>query len=210
MQYDMLFILKKMGSFVLYAAVVAAFTSFLFIDLHFLHDIVKESSLTEVAQELVLAAIVALHLWLMRNPALRASSLLVAGFFACMLVREMDFAFDAIRHGSWFWVATAIALVCLAFAAADAKRALRGLAGYFGHPSYGLVCAGLLNVLVFSRLMGIGELWRSLLDENYLRAIKNAVEEGSELFGYCLCLLATLSYTVDKQRSGRAEPHRPV
>ncbi|NDL61939.1 hypothetical protein [Acerihabitans arboris] len=209
MQNDMLFILKKLGAFVFYAAVVSAFTSFLFIDVHFLHDIVKESSLTEIGQELVLVAIVLLHLWLMRNPALRASSLLVAGFFACMLIREMDFALDEIRHGSWFWVASMIALGCLIFAATDAKRALQGLAGYFRHPSYGLLCAGLLNVLVFSRLMGIGALWRSLLDEDYLRAIKNTVEEGSELFGYGLCLLATVSYARDKHKSTQPATHRP-
>ncbi|WP_413734268.1 hypothetical protein ACL2XP_17710 [Sodalis sp. RH21] len=201
MHNDLLFIVKKLGAFVVFGAVVSAFTSFLFIDIHFFHDIVREASLTEIAQEAVLVIIISLHIWLMRYPALRASSMLVAGFFACMLVRELDFAFDQIRHGSWFWVAMAITLGCVIFAAADARRALRGLVGFFKHPSYGMLCAGLLNVLIFSRLMGIGGLWSTLLQDGYIRTVKSAVEEGSELFGYSLCLLATVLYVADKRRS---------
>lgn len=204
MRDEIYFIIKKIGFFAFSAILVAAFTSFLFIDIQFMHDFVKEASLTEVAQELTLAAIVMVHVWMMRHPALRASSLLVAGFFACMLIREMDFAFDEIFYGSWFWVALTVALACLLFTAFDTRRALTGLVGFFKHPSYGLICAGLLNVLVFSRLMGMGVLWRALLTDGYLREVKNAVEEGSELFGYSLCLLATISYARDKHKDNRS------
>lgn len=43
--------------------------------------------------------------------------MLVGGFFLCMLIREMDFAFDALWHGAWVWFALAVALVCLWYAA---------------------------------------------------------------------------------------------
>ncbi len=34
-------------------------------------------------------------------------------------------------------------------------------------------------------------LWYAVLEENYARVVKNTVEEGSESFGYMLCLTAT-------------------
>ncbi|QWA12814.1 hypothetical protein GTU79_09120 [Sodalis ligni] len=205
MQDDLLFVLKKVGSFLIFAAIVSAFQLLLFIDVRFLHDSVNEISLTEISQEIILFAIVVLHLWLIRVPAHRAVNVLVGGFFTCLLVREMDFAFDVIQYGSWFWVAMAVCVLCVAVAALDYRRTLAGLADYFRHPGYGLVCAGLLTVLVFSRLMGMGGLWQALLQDAYVRTVKNAVEEGGELFGYVLCLLGTLLYMLDKRNMSRPD-----
>lgn len=198
MQDDLLFVLKKLGVFLIFAVVVSVFQSLVFLDINILHDSVKENSVTEIVQELILLAIVLLHAWLIRLPDLRASSILVGGFFACMLIRELDFVFDIIHHGSWLWVALAVAVVCSAVAAADARRLLAGIKDYIQHPSYGLVCSGLLTVLVFSRLMGMGVLWHNLLRDDFVRDVKNAIEEGSELFGYALCLLGTVIYFFDK------------
>lgn len=71
---------------------------------------------------------------------------------------------------------------------------LRGLADFVTHPGYGMMCAGLLCILVFSRLFGMSVLWQTLMLDGYNRVVKNMVEEGCELLGYGLCLLATLSY----------------
>ena len=120
--------------------------------------------------------------------------MLVGGFFLCMLIREMDFAFDALWHGAWVWFALAVALVCLWYAARHIAATLRGLADFVTHPGYGMMCAGLLCILVFSRLFGMSVLWQTLMLDGYNRVVKNMVEEGCELLGYGLCLLATLSY----------------
>ncbi|TKI07680.1 hypothetical protein [Martelella alba] len=200
MQDDVRFVLKKMGFFVLFAVIAAAFQSLLFLDIHALHDSVKETSLTEITQELILLGIVLLYARLTKVPELRASSVLLCGFFACMLIRELDFVFDVIRQGSWVWVALAVTGISIIVAARDFRGVISGLREFFTYPSYGLICAGLLNVLIFSRLMGMGVLWRTLLQEAFLRTVKNAVEEGSELFGYVLCLLGTVIYVFGKLR----------
>jgi hypothetical protein len=44
-------------------------------------------------------------------------------------------------------------------------------------------------VLVYSRL-----LWQALLDAQYLKLFKNAVEESAELLGYVLILAASMAY----------------
>lgn len=82
--------------------------------------------------------------------------------------------------------------------------------GLFKHPSDGMLSAGLLTVLLFARLMGMGTLWHTLLADEFIRTVKNAVEEGTELFGYTLCLLATLSYFHTQRASGAAGHDRPI
>ncbi|CAK6466123.1 hypothetical protein KLEPA_00100 (plasmid) [Klebsiella pneumoniae] len=57
-----------------------------------------------------------------------------------------------------------------------------------------MMLSGLLAVLVFSRLFGMHGLWYSILEEGYARVVKNAVEEGSEFFGYMLFLTASIGY----------------
>ncbi|MGL9723943.1 hypothetical protein [Sodalis sp. (in: enterobacteria)] len=209
MQSDWLFVVKKGGVFLVCAAVIALLTSLLFIDINGFHNGEHESSLTEIAQELILLAIVVIHGLLLRNPALRHSSALIGGFFLCMLIREMDFSFDIIHHGSWLWFALAVTLMALIYAGRALQRTLAGLVGFFKHPSYGMLGAGLLTVLLFARLMGMGTLWHTLLADDFIRTVKNAVEEGTELFGYTLCLLATLSY-FHTQRGNDAQVAQPV
>ncbi|HIE0651155.1 TPA: hypothetical protein ACXJNB_004314 [Serratia marcescens] len=195
MQDELKLLLGKIGAFALSGAFLAALVGLVFIDVHWLHNFVHETSLTEAAQELLLLAIAGGFFAAARRQAERRSAwMLVGGFFLCMLIREMDFAFDALWHGAWVWFALAVALVCLWHAGRHIAATVRGLADFVTHPGYGMMCAGLLCILVFSRLFGMSALWQTLMLEGYNRVVKNMVEEGCELLGYGLCLLATLSY----------------
>jgi hypothetical protein len=195
MKQELHILLGKIGAFALSAAFMAALVGLVFIDVHWLHNFVHETSLTEAAQELLLLAISGGFFAAARRQAERRSAwLLVGGFFLCMLIREMDFAFDALWHGAWVWFALAVALACLWHAARHIAATARGLVYIVSHPGYGMMCAGLLCILVFSRLFGMSALWQTLMLDGYNRVVKNIVEEGCELLGYGLCLLATLSY----------------
>ena len=68
------------------------------------------------------------------------------------------------------------------------------LTQYTRTPGYGMLISGLLAILVFSRLFGMQGLWQAILDDGYVRVVKNVVEEGSESFGYMLCLTASIGY----------------
>ncbi|MBI3310247.1 MAG: hypothetical protein HYZ77_02955, partial [Serratia liquefaciens] len=57
MKHDLQILLGKIGSFLLYSAFLAALMGLMFIDVNWLHNFVYETSLTESAQELILAAI---------------------------------------------------------------------------------------------------------------------------------------------------------
>ncbi len=146
-------------------------------------------------QESVLAVIVLVHLLLARKYAhLRYSNILIGGFFLAMLIRELDGLFDLLSHGSWVWFALLATAGSLLLPLRHLRQTLSQLAEYTRTPYYGMMISGLLAILVFSRLFGMHGLWYAVLEENYARVVKNTVEEGSESFGYMLCLTATLGY----------------
>ncbi|MBV4367477.1 hypothetical protein ACMGGR_20795 [Erwinia sp. BNK-24-b] len=195
MQTDLLFIRRKALAFIGCALFLAAMMGMIFIDVSWMNDGVHETSFTEVSQELILLVIALLFFHrAYRQPAMRSTLVLVGGFFSCMLIRELDFLFDEISHGSWVWFALAVTAICLVIAMLHPKRAIVGLATLLRHPGWGMMSAGLLTILVFSRLFGMGVLWRHLMLDGYNHTVKNMVEEGCELLGYSLCLLASLSY----------------
>lgn len=202
MKHDLQILLGKIGSFLLYSAFLAALMGLMFIDVHWLHNFVYETSLTESAQEVMLAAISGLFFVAARRQvAYRHAWVLAGGFFLCMLIREMDFAFDMLWHGSWLWFALAVTLGCLWYASRHIEATVQGLAHFVTHPSYGMMCAGLLCILVFSRLFGMNSLWQMLMLDGYNRVVKNMVEEGCELLGYAFCLIAALGYRKDRPAS---------
>lgn len=195
------FIIKRLFLVLLCALAVASGTGILFSDVIWFHDFVRENSFTEIVQEsmlLMLALLFYCHAW--RTPDRRYSSLLIGGFFSCMLIRELDFFFDTLFHGSWVWFALLTAALCLSGASRNVPKALEGLAAFMRHPAYGMMLSGLLCVFVFSRLFGMHELWQELMQDGYNRLVKNMVEEGTELFGYTLCALAGVWYRVQRVR----------
>ena len=165
------------------AAVAAALAVLcLWVDIRVFGNDIPEVSLTEVVQESVLAVIVLVHLLLARKYAhLRYSNIL-------------DGLFDLLSHGSWVWFALLATAGSLLLPLRHLRQTLSQLAEYTRTPYYGMMISGLLAILVFSRLFGMHGLWYAVLEENYARVVKNTVEEGSESFGYMLCLTATLGY----------------
>lgn len=197
MLYLML-LLKPILQFVFSSLAVLIAILCLHLDVNLFNNGLSEISVTEIVQESLLAAIVGVHLWLARRSgAMRACNILIAGFFMSMLLRELDALFDMISHGSWVWFALGVAAVAVTSVARHPARAVQQLVEYTRTPCWGIMLSGLLAVLVFSRLFGMGILWHNLLQDGYLRIVKNMVEEGTELFGYILCATATLVHLVD-------------
>lgn len=162
---------------------------------------IPEISLTEIVQELVLAGIVAIHFLLAKkHELLRYCNILVGGFFLTMLIRELDAVFDLISHGSWVWFALLATFCAVILPLKHYRQTLAQLTEYTRSPWYGVMLSGLLAVLVFSRLFGMQAMWHAILADGYVRIVKNAVEEGSESFGYMLCLTASIGYYCNFRR----------
>ena len=111
-----------------------------------------------------------------------------------MGIRETDAAWDVVSDGLWQVLVATVARAATAYAAADWRSTLRALGCFVSsRPGVRMITAlGLL--LVYSRLLGMGVIWEGLLDEQYLRVFKNAVEETTELLSYVLICAAGMTY----------------
>ena len=129
---------------------------------------------------------------------LRPVSYLLAGGFLVIFIREMDGYLDAIYHGAWL----PFALAALAITLVVVYRHRRGFGEsvrlFMSLPAFGYFVAGGLGFFVFSRLFGYKGVWMALYDVDKLdpygpmKWVKSAVEEGTELFGYCLVFIAAV------------------
>lgn len=146
---------------------------------------VPEASVTEFTQEGLLflsGLLFALIAW--RHEDQRGFYTLAAGFFGCMLVREMDSWFDMISHGFWLWPALFVAAASITSTMLFWRdTVVQPLAAFIDTKPYFFVIFGLIIVLVFSRTFGSGELlWRHVGEYN--SGWKTMIQEGLELFGY--------------------------
>ena len=161
-------------------------------DLTVLETTTGEKSITEISQAIFLALTVLIFWrasWHYRN--YRGAFVLIAGFFTCAFIRELDAVFDYVWHGFWIVPAIGTAIACIAYATATfgwktIVNALNNLACVRGMD---LLLFGLVTLLVFSRTFGSGSLiWNAIVPEDSAFTLKSALQEGLELYGYIFIL----------------------
>jgi hypothetical protein len=179
-------LLRGILEFLLVAAMTAAAPLIVCIDSVVLRNGMSEYSITEISEDvLLLFSAGVFFIEARRQPESRGFLTLVGGFFLCMLIREMDFAFDAIRHGAWVFPALFTAAASLVYAGMHRDSVFAPMAAYVDTKSCIYISIGLLIVLVFSRLFGSGRLiWNAVMGANYRSDYKAIIQEGLELFGY--------------------------
>lgn len=167
----------------------------LWLDIAVFHTQILEISFTEISQELMLF-IIAVSFWTLPTSKGHAGfKSLAGGFFACLLMRELDGLFDPISHSAWCVPFLAIATVCVtvALGKANRKQTLADLAAFTQSRAFGAFATG-FGVLLFSRVFGMGSFWHLVLGEGYERLAKTTVEEGVELLAYSMWLATTIEY----------------
>lgn len=202
MNNDLQLVKSALARFGVMLALTLFSVAMVFVDIFIARTDILETSFTEVSQEAMLALIAGLFWLSAREPGQRGVGILIGGFFACMLIRELDGLFDPISHSFWLWPALLTAGTCV-YRALGYKGAWRdvvsGLARFSVRPAFGFIMAGLL-ALIFSRLFGMGSLWHGILQEGYARLAKTTVEEGVELLAYSICLGGALDYFLELRR----------
>ena len=193
-------ILNGAAEFFLAALIAASLIGWIYLDVTVNQNIV-ENSFVEFSQEALLMAMTAI--FTMQAIAKPQGGLwLVAGFFGCLFLRELDAFFDMIVHGAWKY----FALVVVVFVFFKAWRlgkesTIASLATFMKTRAFIFIFIGLLIVLVYSRLFGMGELWKAIMGDNFNRTVKNIVEEGSELWGYALVFWGSVKYWLESKRA---------
>lgn len=193
MKKDINIILKNFLLFFLKCVIPVCVVGTIYLDIKTFGN-VSERSFVEFGQEICLFVTSATFMYLAHKK--KANGLwLVAGFFMCMFIRELDAYFDDIFHGSWKYFAL-VSVVFFTFKAwrEGKDRAIKTLAEYMQSPPFTTMTFGMMVVLFFSRAMGMGKLWKLIMGDNFNRVVKNVVEEGTELFGYSIIFLAAVEY----------------
>ncbi|WP_167482744.1 hypothetical protein [Enterovibrio baiacu] len=201
-------ILQSIVQFFVLAVLVSLPILIVRTDVLILKNGLSERSLTEYSEQILLAATVYCYLFVAyAQPACRRFMALVSGFFAVLLIRELDLFFDeAISHGFWVYPATFVAASALIYALSNREETMKGFNAFVSHKEFPLLSFGLVLLLVFSRLFGMGSLWEDALGDGYVRVVKNMVEEGTELMAYFIILYSSARYVLSIHRTQRELP----
>ncbi|EDP57892.1 hypothetical protein [Vibrio sp. AND4] len=120
------------------------------------------------------------------------AAMLISGFFAVLIIREMDYWFDIIHHGCWVFPALAVTALACAKAYQGGKGTVNEMATILQSPYMKLLIGAVILLLVYSRLYGMGSFWHHVMGAHYIRDVKNISEEGMELLCYSLIALSAV------------------
>jgi len=155
----------------------------------------SELSYTEFTQEILLLLTAAIF-WITgtQTRPKRSFALLMSWVAAMALCREFDFLCNCVFDGCWKIPAalTTFGYGYIVFRYKD--NFLNDAVEFIRRPESGILLSGLLTVFIFSRLFGCKILWEAMMGDGYMRCVKNAAEEGLELLGYLLILIAGVEY----------------
>jgi len=164
------------------------------LDYYFYGTAISEKSITECVQQILLGiTTIAFFRISIENSQLKHAALLISGFFLVLFIRELDFWFDYIEHGFWIYPALITAAIAIYNACRGGVNAIKQLAKILAYPDMKILIVGVMLLLVFSRLYGMGSYWQSLMGDHYIRAVKNTAEEGIELLCYFLITVSAIT-----------------
>lgn len=161
---------------------------------------------TELYQEaLLLATAVLCYRMAGERTRERGGLLLMAGFFTCLFIRELDAWFDCLYHGAWAHIALVylLGLFGYLFKSRAWDSTVTGLYRFSQSNAFFMMVAGVTFLIVFSRLFGSQFLWDFYLLPKAATRAKRLAEEGTELIGYIFMLYAMVSYMIERAREGK-------
>ncbi|TMP05592.1 hypothetical protein CWC11_09685 [Pseudoalteromonas sp. S3178] len=154
----------------------------------------SEETLTEHMQDILTLLSSILFFYASRiNSQLKIACVLLATLTAMMFVREFDTYLDMyVFDGAWQAIVYSILACMFVYLITKRGTIFSSIQAYSQTPSYGICLSGLVTLLAFSRMMGKGAFWHSIMGDDYVRVVKNIVEEGIETLGYTLILISAI------------------
>lgn len=149
-----------------------------------------EITLTEIGQEIILFFLFLFFLFIgFKWKEIQSVSNLVSLFFLMSFIREFNFLIE-----NWIYPVLVVLAVFIYLIFRDYKKIKRSAVEFLSIPASGWLFSGLLVTYIFSRLFGRSEFWRLLYSEENYRLAKAATEEGIELLGNYLMLIAAIEF----------------
>ncbi len=151
-----------------------------------------EISRTEISQEIILLVLSLFFLFLgYRHRPVQPASNLVSMLMLMSFIREFNFIISW-----WIYPVLVILLISAGLIIRDWKKMKEASAAFFSQPASAWFLSGLLITFIFSRLMGRSKFWLLLYEEDNYRMAKAATEEGIELLGDGLMLIAAVEFAL--------------
>ena len=111
------------------------------------------------------------------------------------LIREFDAFLDHnVYDGAWQTLVLIVLLFVIYRSYINRKSLFEALPGFMASYPFGLVIAGMIITFAYSRLFGESIMWKTVMEENYIRNVKNAVEESIELLGDSIILFSAIEF----------------
>ncbi|MDB4766702.1 hypothetical protein OAG71_03330 [bacterium] len=157
-------------------------------------SIYGEASLTEKMQIVFSGICCVLFLMTARlSQQLRPVAIMLAALTGMMLIRESDAFLDKnVFDGAWQTLVVVVLFATAIYLKKQPNPIKPSLEAFSRLPSAGMLVSGFLVTFVISRLFGRRSFWEAVMGEGYVRVVKNIVEEGTELVGYSLILIAAV------------------
>lgn len=169
----------------------------------------SEFSVVEFLQSILLLASILVTAWHAKSvPHSRPLTGVLALFLLLLLVREQDYYIDQwLPWGTWRLPAVIVLAALVIAIRRSLATFLDQLRAFAGSASFGVLFAGFLVLIGFSRVFGQTALWTALLADDYQRIAKLAAEEMTELLGYCFILAGCIEI---RFAVGRDTPDPPA
>ncbi len=151
-----------------------------------------EITFTEIGQEIILFILFVFYMFFgFKYKPVRPVANIVSLFFLISFIREFNFLLE-------LWIVPSLLVFGLIvwLVIRDYKKIRKATAVFFSQPASGLFFAGFLMTYIFSRLMGRSKFWLLLYNEENYRIAKAATEEGIELAGNLLLLIAAFEFAI--------------
>jgi len=181
---------------IIYGVILLGVAQLLFLDAYRAVDGGKftEASYTEWTQALFLLLTNIVIFWTGRiSPKDRVATIGLNGFFLMALIREFDYYLDTyVFDGAWQLLAYTTMAITLILLYRKRNEIPAAVTKVVQTPAFGFMSTGILITFFFSRLYGRSEFWMAIMEEKYIRNVKNASEESIELLGYTLILIGAI------------------
>lgn len=190
-------------------AVVVAYFLIYFDAIGLLNAHFDENSFTEWGQELAVIGIMLTFAVIgYRHADKLPLAILGSGLSLMVLIREYNNFFKAnFFQGAWSLLVLLTGILTVVLILKRKENFVPSLANFFASRSFGLTISGALITFVFSRLFGLPYVWRALMQENYIRPVIRAAEEGTELVGYIFVFFGVLEYAQSLKKKNQVPLH---
>lgn len=157
-----------------------------------------EDSFSEWAQEISLMVMALAFFWVGKKfPEKSALTIALTGMALMGLIREYNNFFqEYLFVGAWTTLLLITGIVTAYLVYKRRHMLIPAITDFIQRSSFGLMVAGFLTIVVFSRLFGLPSFWEPIMGDTFMRPVMRVAEEGTELLGYTILMLGALEYAV--------------